>query len=116
LPERYASQPLDFPLPLREDPDEPARLRCEAGSATAPAPASGGQHGPTENLFHPAQPVETGPIAPADSAPATDNRSGFLDRREKAQVVWPHEENTVPRQPDLLLGREVTAESGSLRR
>src|SRR6266496_4470801 len=96
--ERRATESVDLLSPPGEDPNQAARLRCEAGTPSQTAASAGGQDLMSEHLFHPPYAVEAGAIAPPDGLPASPDGAALVDSGEKTQVVRPHEKDAVPGQ------------------
>jgi hypothetical protein len=107
--ERPPCEAFDFSLPLGKDFHESAGLGREPCAATSAAAARRCQNRCAEYSLHAAEPIETRPITPSDGLPSSADGSRLVYCRKKAQVVWAHQEDPVPVQPELLFGDEVWA-------
>src|SRR2546429_9253829 len=110
LPERHVAQPHRLALPAGEQLDQAPRFGGEPGAAAPGAAARGGEHLGAEHALHFTDAVQAGAVAPADFATCRPDGPGAIDRVEKAQVARPHEERTVPVEPQLVVRLEVDAQ------
>src|SRR5437867_4256331 len=109
------TQPVHFLPPCGEQRYEATRLGGETRTASSPPTAGRGEHLRAQHALHLADPVEAGAIAPPDDLPRRADRPRAIDRIQEPQIARPHQEHSVPVEPQLLARHEVTAEGRTAR-